>query len=296
MANERAGWLFSRTQDLLVWTIPVVFTGVAYVLSLWIRAPEHAVIGRALWATQFILGNTTHVVLTFLLLGARRDILHACQGQAARTIVGSVSTLLLAFFAFWFTREAVPWFANFGTAIAICFATHHTLSQARGIWSLYGLRIQTATGGVPAFPLERRLFSGYVSLGTLLILVRWFFTPAVSSGAAFFPAFPGARAELPAEAILLLLAIWLVYAAAVVVSMRATLGWGVRTPKLVYVLLHLCGVAVTLVSPLWGAVYLGGLHGMEYIFLPDSRHGSAAELGERVRLGDAGDVNQARQD
>jgi hypothetical protein len=29
---------------------------------------------------------------------------------------------------------------------------------------------------------------------------------------------------------------------------------------------------------------------------PDSRHGSAAELGERVRLGDAGDVNQARQD
>src|SRR5581483_7508776 len=98
------------------------------------------------WIAQFALGNSTHVILTFLLLGMRRDMLRATPGQAMTVIAGSTATFVASFAFFWWSHRAMPMFEDFATAVVLVFATHHTLSQAKGIWSLYTLRSKAPPG------------------------------------------------------------------------------------------------------------------------------------------------------
>src|SRR6185503_2608423 len=96
------------------------------------------------WLAQFALGNSTHVILTFLLLALRRDVLRATKGQATTVIVGSMITFVASFGFFYWTHRVAPRFEDFATAVVLTFATHHTLSQAKGIWSLYAMRAAKA--------------------------------------------------------------------------------------------------------------------------------------------------------
>ena len=122
------------------------------------------------WATAFLLGNTSHVLLTFLLLGARRDMLHATDRQA-RTV--TLASLLVFGVSLALMRSTAndPWTHPLFEAVTVVFATHHTLSQAKGFWALYGLR--GAQTGLPApSPRERELQKLFVPLGLLLIARR----------------------------------------------------------------------------------------------------------------------------
>ena len=145
-AASRAGsrlrydWLFSWRADLGMLLVPALVTGGALVQALRRGEDGHGPARMyAGWVTAFLLGNTSHVLLTFLLLGARRDMLHATDRQARAVTL----TALLVFgvsLALMRLTEYDPWTHPLYEAVVVIFATHHTLSQAKGFWALYGLR------------------------------------------------------------------------------------------------------------------------------------------------------------
>jgi hypothetical protein len=151
-------------------------------------------------------------------------------------------------------------------AVVMVFAVHHTLSQVKGIWSLYNLRGK-ALGVPPPGEPERRAQRLFVPLGLLLVTVRILFVP--KSARAEFPfiqAIPQMPAVLPFAATYLLLAAWLVFVA---VLLRALLaGPGPRIhPKLFYVGTHAAIVSLTVAWPAIGTTFSAGVHGLEYCLL-----------------------------
>ena len=132
-----APWLFSRELDAALLVVPYLVALVAFVasgLSLSGGLPR----AYAAWGSQFVLGNTTHVILTFLLLGARRDLLHAAPGQARTIIVGASLTWGVAFGSYYALDRYAPTLMDLFLAFVITLASHHTFSQSKGIWSLVG--------------------------------------------------------------------------------------------------------------------------------------------------------------
>ena len=258
------GWLFSSRADPAIVLLPAFVAVVA--MSLAARSggggSERA---YAAWLSQFVLGNSTHVILTFLLLGVRRDVLHATAGQARTVIIGSLCAFVAAFGFFWTFEKILPVWSDFAISIALVFATHHALSQAKGIWSLYNLRGRSLGLGPPG-PLEAKLQRAFVPLGLLLVMVKWLFVP--KSGDAMFPflqAIPATEAMLPFELTWLLLGVWAAFAAAVITTLvRRT---DLNVAKVGYVCAHLGGVAWMLVSPAWGGIFTSGVHGLEYYLL-----------------------------
>ena len=80
-------WLYSRTRDLFILVVPAVVTLIAFALATRTHDASRAYAG---WFAQFALGNSTHVILTFLLLGLRRDVLKATRGQAVAQPFGGL--------------------------------------------------------------------------------------------------------------------------------------------------------------------------------------------------------------
>ena len=260
-----AAWLFSRPVDLTILALPALATVVAAVVGS--RHGGDALAERAYagWVAQFVLGNSTHVILTFLLLAARRDVLHATKGQARTVIVGSTLTFLVTFAMFWLTGRTFAEWVDFGVAIALVFATHHTVSQVKGLWSLHNLRGKAA-GLPPPGNLERQAQQHFVPVALLLILVRMLFVP--KSPHAMFPllqAVPALEAVLPFEVTYGLVAVWLAFAAFTLYAI--TRGPRLSGPKVLYVGTHLGGVALTVAAPVWGAIFTAGVHGLEYYVL-----------------------------
>jgi hypothetical protein len=286
-ARVRAAWLFSRRVDLALLVVPglVTLAGVAFSAAAG-DASGGSERAYANWIAQFILGNSTHVILTFLLLGARRDVLHAAPGQARVVIAGSIAAFFAAFALFSVTIKAYPVWSDFGVAIGVVFATHHGLSQAKGFWSLHHLRGKEH-GLAPPGDAERRVHGLFVPIGLSLVLVRWLFVPA--SAASMFPfvqAVPAEAAILPFEITYALLGVWCVFALAV--AHAVTRPEVVSGPKLLYLSGHVAGVALLLASPGWGGTFLAAVHGLEYAFLcarmlrPTSPGESARLDGPRV--------------
>ena len=259
------GWLFSWRADAAMVLLPAAVTLIAVALAARSGAGSGSERAYAAWLSQFVLGNSTHVILTFLLLGVRRDVLHATAGQARTVIGGSVLAFALAFAFFWTFDKAFPIWADFGIAIALVFATHHALSQAKGIWSLYNLRGKSLGIGPPG-PLEAKLQRAFVPLGLSLVMVKFLFVP--KSAASVFPfiqAIPAAEAVLPHEATWLMVGIWSLFAAAVWATLLRRPD--INAAKIGYVSAHLLGVGWMLLSPAWGGVFTSGVHGMEYYLL-----------------------------
>jgi hypothetical protein len=279
------GWLFSPRADVSMLAFPALLAAAAVIVSYSVGRPLDASDAYAVWVAHFVLGNSNHVVLTFLLLGARPDLLFATKRQAPTVVVGSIATFALSFAAFVFTYRYLRVWGDFLTAIVLVFATHHTLSQAKGIWSLYNLRGKGLGIAPPAEP-ERRAQRLFVPLGLLLISVRLLFVP--KGPRAEFPilqAIPQMEAVLPWSVTLLLVAAWLVFTGALFRALLSAPG-PLSYPKLIYLGTHAGIVALTLAFPAVGAVFSAGVHGLEY-YLLSARMLRPTAAEPEARIGDA---------
>ena len=64
----------------------------------------------AAWTAQNLLGNATHVVLTFLLFAVHRDVLTAAPGQPRQVLAGALAMLAVGtgLFLLLTPEEAAP--------------------------------------------------------------------------------------------------------------------------------------------------------------------------------------------
>lgn len=246
--------------------LPAGSTGVAFAVAQGLgqdaRGSAH---GYAGWIAAFLFGNTSHVLLTFLLLGARRDVLRATPRQAPTVILASLLVFGVSLLLMRLTQND-PWTRPFYETVIAIFAVHHTISQAKGFWALYGLRGAEA-GLPPPSARERELQKLFVPLGLLFIAVKWTLVGRISMDGAppFMNVNPGEPAFLPYATTYGLLAAWLVYAG---VLFRALLAYeALNAPKLFYLGAQCSVVALELASPGWGVTIASGIHGLEYYFL-----------------------------
>jgi hypothetical protein len=262
----RYPWVFSPRADVSMLLAPALVTLIAFGVAM--RAGQDdggSARGVAMWVTAFLLGNTTHVILTYLLLTVRRDMLHATEKQAATVLGASLAVFALSLFL---TRstENDPIFRPLLEAATFVLATHHTLSQAKGFWALYGIR-GSREGLPPPSERERSLQRLFVPIGILLVSMRWTLVGKrpFSESPPMMNVNPGDPAILPFWVSWALLAAWIVFAIAL---FRALLAYDrVSVPKLVYLGVW-CGiVALDLCAPGWGAVMSAGMHGLEYTWL-----------------------------
>ncbi len=253
---RRSGWLHGMGIDLLILAGPWLF-----LLALLVADAETRV---AVWMAQFVWGNTTHVVLTFLLLASRRDILRATPTQARLVIVASLATFALSYAAMKGVKRVAPTWVSFPMAVMLIFGIHHRLSQARGIWSLYNLRAATL-GAPPPSDAERKLQGSWTALGLLLVCVGWLFVPT-AQGRMFSPTqpIPGMEAPLPYETAYGLAAVWIAFS---LVVARTLVRGGAGVPKLAHVGTHALAVTSAILFPIWGGVVWCSIHGLEYYFL-----------------------------
>ncbi len=268
-------WLFSAPVDLAMLGVPLLLTLGACALagSLFSAGIPGTYAG---WASRFVLGNTTHVILTFLLLGARRDMLHATPGQAPTVLIGGAITWGISFAAYLLVDRYAHAMSDMLGAVVMTLAAHHTFSQSKGIWSLYAMR-----AAAPPSERERSLQRLYVPIGLILVMVRWLFVAAAPGRLfPFIGAVPGLEAPLPFWVTFVLAFAWVLFAT---ITVRAVASGAGRSPKTLYVTLSACGVLAMIVTPVWGGVLVSGVHGMEYFLL--SRRMLAPQPSERTGLG-----------
>jgi hypothetical protein len=252
----------------------VAFVALALVLAYALGEP---VFGRTAqpnvgWMTQFVLGNTTHVVLTFVLLGVRTDVLRATAGQARLIGVVAAVTFVATILFLLATQIVDKNWQGFGIALLTCVAVHHYMKQARGIWSLLCMR-----EGAPPSAQERTLQEWFMPVSAGLIILRMLFVPLVAgSTTALLQPVPAVSpdtyvmlnllAQVPYETTYILLGLWVLFTVKLFRGLLAGTG-ELSGPKLLYVAGHTLGVAVTLFRPGWGMMLVGGIHGLEYFAL-----------------------------
>jgi hypothetical protein len=266
--------------------VPVLATGFAFAVALH-RGENVAgsVHSSLVWAAAFLLGNTSHVLLTFFLLGTRRDMLHATRGQASTVALGSSTVFALAALLMWWTRHDVT-LRQLLVVSASVFAIHHTVSQAKGFWALYSLR--GARAGLPApSPRERDLQKLFVPVALLVIAVKWTLVGQTSwdRSGPYMNVNPGSPALLPYALTYVLLGAWVLYAALLA---RALLAYErLNAAKLVYLGTQCSVITIELLAPGWGITIGAGIHGLEYYLLTrrmlaptehDQRSGPSAAL------------------
>lgn len=254
LPDMKRGWLHSRGVDLLILVGPWAFLALALALEL--GTP------KGVWISQFIFGNTTHVILTFVLLASRRDILRATPTQAQTVVLGSIVMFILSYGVLAGVNATAPYWIDFPIAILAIFGIHHRLSQARGIWSLYNM---AGSNMGPPSATERSLYGLWTPIGLLLVCIDWLFVPTGPGrfSSATHP-IPQMEAPLPYETAYVLAAIWLIFAAFLA---RALWKGGARMPKLLHVGTHIGAVCLAIFSPIWGSIVWGAIHGLEYYFL-----------------------------
>jgi hypothetical protein len=221
-------------------------------------------IGR--WTSQYVLFNGTHVILTFLLVGARRELLHTTPTQARLLLGGSAGVFALCLGLLGYAEEKAPQLNLLLAASLHMLAAHHVLSQTKGLWALHGMKARVA--GVPSLSdAERQLQRVFVPLALVLMMVRTLAVPLTDAPRSF-PLVNVGQAEngaLPYATTWVLLAVWAVFAGRLVMALRGASG--TSGPRRLYLLGHATVVAVYLVWPAWGVMLHAGIHGLEYFFL-----------------------------
>jgi hypothetical protein len=278
-----APWLFSQRQDVSLLFIPAAVALFCLWMSTVLGAADHGLsrsIGR--WVSQYLLLNGTHVILTFLLILVRRELLHTTPNQKSLLLGGSAAVFVVTLAAAWYTQERMPLASLLLGAGLYVFAAHHTLSQVKGLWALHNLRGRAA-GAPPPGEAERTLQKYWVPLALTLMLVRLFWVPQ-SSERGDFPLMDVGQAErgsLPHSTAYVLLAVWLVYVGRLAFTLISTRQSG---PKCFYLLGWAGIVSISLMWPGWGAVLSAGTHGLEYAFLTGRMLAPTAKEPE-ARLG-----------
>ncbi len=257
-------WLFSRRTDLALLVLPFSLAALGALTARALGASLGDAPNRwAIWTAQNVLGNATHVALTFLLLLVRRDVLRADPRQGRWIALGGVGMAALGaglFGLYYQSKELYLWVVS---VLFNVFGLHHILSQSRGVWALHGLRASAAGAPRPT-PGELRLQRALTPVCLTLVLTRLFFVPADGSDPTPYLDL-GQGAPLPFAALLGLLGIWLAYFAAVLrTALRSAAPSG---PKVLYLFALAMAVGITLLWPPWGNVLLPGMHGLEYYAL-----------------------------
>jgi hypothetical protein len=281
VAAKPAGWLYRPSIDLTILGLPILVAIGAIGIEASHGLSQQRIIERtyALFLAQYVLGNTTHVILTFLLFGLRRDLLSPVKGQKEIIVFGSLATFGASFALFWLTSVTFPMWVDFGVTIGFIFSQHHRLSQVKGIWALYSLRAKQ-----PPAPLERKIQQSFVPLGLLLLTARLLMFPRASTTTfAVLVPIPGEPPPFPFWAVYVLLAGYAVYAAIGAVSLFRA---GASRAKKIYVITQLVMTGVAIYSPIWGNIIMSGVHGLEYYFL--SARMLKPRDGEGLRLSRAG--------
>jgi hypothetical protein len=261
----RGLWLFSPRLDGLLLVVPLAFTVLAWMVSTLLAAPVSGSANRlAIWTAQYLLGNGTHVVLTFLLFAVHRDVLTAEPRQPRHVLLGSLGMLGVGALLFALYYADSTGYAYVVGVLFNVFGLHHILSQCKGFWALHTLRGFQAGLSAPA-PLERRLQLWFVPVMLTLVLVRLFFV-AESPRPGDTPYLDIEQGTpLPHGALAVLLTVWLGYFG---LLFRTLLRSGTASgPKVLYLLTVAVATGLTLVAPAWGNVMLPGLHGLEYYLL-----------------------------
>ncbi|HYH96850.1 hypothetical protein [Hyalangium sp.] len=280
----RGLWLFSPRADAAFLVLPILLTMGSAVVSALVGFRAADEVNRlAVWTAQNILGNGTHVVLTYLLFAVHRDVLTAEPGQPRRVLLGTLAMLAVGvgfIFTYYANKDAHVYVVG---VLFNVFGLHHTLSQHKGFWALHSLRgHQAGLGAGP--PRERSLQQVYVPLMLTLILVRLFFVPDSAAPGATPYLDVGQGALLPHGALAVILAVWLGFFALLFRTMlRAGNASG---PKVLYLLAAATATGLTLVAPMWGNVMLPAMHGLEY-YMITARMMEPREGDPPARLGRA---------
>ncbi len=255
-----SGWLFSRNADLSILTLPFLLALITFALERAHGTGRTVERDYALYLSQFLLGNTTHVILTFLAFGVRRDLLSPVPGQKGILVMGSTGAFAASFALFWVTSVVFPHWAELGITIGFIFAQHHRLSQIKGIWALYSLRAKQ-----PPSPGERVVQNNFVAIMLLMLVMRLLLFPRASdvSSAQLTPV-PGFAPLLGYWGVYVMLA---VFAAGAVFALRQIFRAKPSRAKALYLCAHVAALALTLYIPIWGLVVTSGIHGLEYYFL-----------------------------
>jgi hypothetical protein len=280
------GWLYGRNRDLALVLLPIALTIASAVLMTSRAEGSHEDLvlrSGTMWIAQYIFGSTSHIALTFLLLGARRDLVHSTPKQARILRFGSAAVFSVMFGLYWLGMRTFPGATPFVMAVTVVVAQHHLLSQVKGYWSLYGLRA-LRDGVAIITSKERRLQQLYVPLALLAVMIRVLFVPLIDEpdSPPFVAVLKGEPAILPFSVTYALLAGWCVYSALV---LREVTRAPVRhTARVLYVFVHLAAVALMLVSMRLGIVMKSALHGLEYYFITERMmRPLPSDLASRIR-------------
>lgn len=254
-------WLLGKRRDLAIVGIPMLLVSFAVIAES--IGPETAQVESnrlAMWMATNVLGNGTHVALTFLMFFLRPETMRSTPTLRAQVYagIGVMSAVSFGFLALhWWEPQAS--ISARATIFAI-FGTHHTLSQNKGWWSLHLLRERQAGRTPPT--LEGMLMKVLVPLNLSLILVRYFFIPTeAGSTEAFINV--GQVALLPFASMAVLLGAWLIFWGLVL----RTASRSANQAKLLYLCAVAMAVVLSVLAPTWGAVLFAGMHGLEYYFL-----------------------------
>jgi hypothetical protein len=280
----RGLWLFSPRADAAFLTLPLLLTVGAALVGSWGGLPLADEANRlAIWTAQNILGNGTHVVLTYLLFAVHRDVLTAEPRQPRLILAGTLGMLAVGagfLFTYYANKDAHVYLVG---VIFNIFGLHHTLSQHKGFWALHTLRGHQAGLGA-GDPRERTLQQTYVPLLLGLLLVRLFFVQESEAPDATPYLDIGQGALLPHGALALILGVWLGFFA---LLFRTVLRAGNASgPKVLYLFAMATATGLTLVSPMWGNVMLPAMHGLEY-YMITARMMEPREGDPPARLGRA---------
>ena len=280
----RGLWLISPRADLAIVALPLGLMLVGLVTATLMGQSADGPVNRlAIWTTQNILGNATHVALTWLFLGVRPEVLKAIPEQPRQVATGIPLMALVALGMFALYRYDKTAQLYVAATIFNVFGIHHFLSQSKGWWALHHLRGRIA--GLPAPPAaEHRLLKAMVPLNLVLILTRIFLVPEsrVAGDTPYIDI--GQGPQLPYSTLALLLVVWLCYWVAVFRTLLRSEGRS--GPKVLYLLAVSFGVGLLLVTPPWGNIVLPGMHGVEYYLLTakllEQRPGDAHRLPHRA--------------
>ncbi|MFO0600148.1 MAG: hypothetical protein U0228_32870 [Myxococcaceae bacterium] len=267
MASEASSkwgpWLFGPARDLSIILIPAGLMLGAFALSRTDTELGDEGNRLAMWTATNVLGNGTHVILTFLLFLLRPETMRSTPRLPGQVALGVFVTLAVSS-GFYGLHLIDPQYAVWARAVVFAlFGTHHTLSQNRGWWSLYVARERSA--GLTPSEAEGKLQRVMVPFTLSLLLTRYFFVAASDETPEPYVNL-GAPALLPVGFVMVLLLAWLAFWARVFLVLLKS---GSKRPKLLYLLAVTTAGGISLLAPTWGLVLFFGMHGLEYYFLTE---------------------------
>lgn len=242
-----------------LWDLFFILTPVLYLLAgTWLQRQGLLAAGSLaalvlLLSTEVLLGNTSHIGLTLLLLSANRA-LRSAPPEGWRRLLGAslaIAALCTALYLGLQQRSA-RLALGVATLLVILLSVHHNLAQCRGFFAIYERKLQRHADQ-RADGRARGLLQAFLLLTMAQVWLAYFFTRQ-SIGTVLF--------RVPERA--LAAAALVTLAVGALLLLRVLRREVVSAPEVLYLLRLLCyPVAVFYLSDIAFAG-LGAAHGLEY--------------------------------